>query len=233
MAIVINTSQNVELNMKPAGLGDRILASIIDLLIIAIWTIGLLSTALSISFSSEDHFFLYTIALLPAIFYDLLFEIFNNGQSIGKMALKIRVVNLDGTTPSNISYFIRWVFRLIDFSLTFYALGIIMIIFTKNSQRLGDLLARTTVISLKTNTSQPSHFILDFEDDYRVMYPDLLEKLNDQDIAIINKCLNGSQNHPQNALADKIKEVTGYTYSGNNKDFLKQIIQDYSYLSLQ
>jgi len=37
-----------------------------------------------------------------------------NGQSVGKRAMNIRVINLDGTQPTLGAYLMRWLFRLVD-----------------------------------------------------------------------------------------------------------------------
>ena len=73
-------------------------------------------------------------------------ELFNHGQSLGKMAMKIRVVKKDGTSPSIGDFFMRWLLQIIDMGFSF--IGALVILLTKNSQRLGDLAAGTMVIRL-------------------------------------------------------------------------------------
>ncbi|GAB6012355.1 RDD family protein [Viscerimonas tarda] len=239
MPIQIQTTQNVTLDMRAAGLGPRILATLLDGLFIMIWFIVWLVIILY-SFSNEDIMvWLFLIACLPVVFYDLLFEIFNNGQSPGKKILKIKVVNIDGTTPSVGSYLIRWLFRLVDFTLTNSILAVVLVAATEKSQRLGDILAKTTVISLKPEAGsyQPSIPDLDFHDNYTVVYSDVLEKLTDKDIATIRAVL---ENYRYNSdpdtlryLAKKVKKTTDYSYEGSDRAFLKKIIDDYNYLSVQ
>ncbi|PIO47659.1 MAG: hypothetical protein CMR00_08990 [[Chlorobium] sp. 445] len=48
----------------------------------------------------------FVLIFLPTMFYDLLFETFMNGQSIGKKPMNIKVIKVDGTQPSFLSYFI-------------------------------------------------------------------------------------------------------------------------------
>ena len=90
-------------------------------------------------------FFLIAI-YLPAIFYHFLMELFNHGQSVGKMVMRIRVVKKDGTTPGIGDFFMRWLLQLVD--LGFSGVGALVILISKNSQRLGDLAAGTMVIQL-------------------------------------------------------------------------------------
>ncbi|WP_431199245.1 RDD family protein [Mucilaginibacter sp. P25] len=56
---------------------------------------------------------------LAAVFYDLVAEVFFNGQTIGKYAVKIKVVSINGSRPSFGQFLLRWVFRLVDFGITF------------------------------------------------------------------------------------------------------------------
>ena len=239
MAIEIQTTQNVILNLREAGLGPRILARLLDWLIIFTWVMGCLGIMGTLIYSEEAIIVMVVITILPIIFYDLLFEWLNGGQTVGKKALKIKVVNLDGTTPSFGSYLIRWLFRLVDFTFTGNVLAVVMVAFTDKSQRLGDLLAGTTVVNLKPETN--SHVLnipdFDLQDKYVVTYPNLLDKLSDRDIDTVRSVLNdrryNDDSYTQEHLVNKIKQVTGYTFSGSDKEFLKKIIEDYNYLSMQ
>ena len=239
MAIQIQTTQNVILDMRAAGLGSRILAYIIDCIFIIMWIIAWGVMIDSISLSSDATLLLCVVAFVPLVFYDLLFEILNEGQSLGKKILKIRVVNLDGTTPSVGGYLIRWLFRLVDFSLTYNILAVIMVTATSKSQRLGDMLAKTTVISLnpEKGSEQLSILDLDFHENYVVVYHDILDKLSDKDMQTIRSVMeNYKYNSDPSALrylARKVKDTTGYSYDGNDRAFLKKIIDDYNYLSIQ
>ncbi|MFC0185485.1 RDD family protein [Pseudarcicella hirudinis] len=84
----IQTSQNVTLEFTAASVGDRILAHIIDYLIFFAWflifllTLGVLGKDLFNTTIGPVSITLFMI--LPILFYDLLCEIFMNGQSVGK-----------------------------------------------------------------------------------------------------------------------------------------------------
>lgn len=238
MAIEIQTTQNVILNFRTAGLGPRILARLLDGFFILLWVITCIFITNEIRYY-DSYYVVWVIMLLPILFYDLLFEYFNNGQSMGKRILKIQVVNIDGTTPSFGSYLIRWLFRLVDFTLTTSVLAVLMVAFTEKSQRLGDYLAGTTVISLKDEKENENIILPDITiiEHYEVTYPDILERLNDRDINTIQSILNDyryyNDHYTQKTLADKIKSVTGYNTNLGDRDFLKKISDDYNYLSMQ
>lgn len=247
MAIEVQTTQNVTIDYEPAGVGYRLLAYIIDWIVIAIWILGWIGifyyTGLFDSGAASEYEGLITlliiIVVVPILFYDLILETLNKGQSVGKMLFKIRVVNVDGTPPSFGSFLIRWLFRLVDFSLFQGLVGIIMIVATSKSQRLGDYLAGTTVIDLKLNAKNKQLTLsdLDFHEDYKVSYKDILDLLSDRDIQTIRAIVEDEKMQENiyfhKRLADRVKSITGYTYDGPDRVFLKKIISDYHYLALQ
>lgn len=247
MIIEVQTTQNVTIDYETAGVGQRILAYLLDLIAIVVWVIGwfwILGTVASFGINQAfngDLFgiFFVLIIFFPVIFYDLLFETLNNGQSPGKMIMKIRVVNVDGTAPTSSSFLIRWLFRLVDFSMTEGFLAVIMVAVTKKSQRLGDLLAGTTVIDLKLNNRNRELSItdLDFHEDYKVTYVDVLDRLSDKDIQTISSIIEDQRmrdsDYFNQRLAERIKSITGYTYNGPDRVFLRKVVSDYNYLAVQ
>lgn len=247
MIIEVQTTQNVTIDYETAGLGKRLLAYLIDWIFIIIWILGWLWVLSIISrfalrYLYEGDVFsiiLMSLFIFPILLYDFIFETLNNGQSPGKMILKIRVINVDGTTPSVGSYLIRWLFRLVDFTLTNDFLAVIMVAVTKKSQRLGDMLAGTTVIDLNLNAGNKQLSItdLDFHTDYKVSYADVLDRLSDKDIQTIMSIVDDQRmrdsEYFNKRLADRIKTITGYTFEGPDKVFLKKVVSDYNFLAVQ
>lgn len=245
MAIEVQTTQNVTIDYEPAGIGYRLLAYIADWAVIIVWAIGWVGLFYYLDAfdtlgdgDSPISMGLGILAIVPALFYDLIFETLNNGQSPGKMLFKIRVVNIDGTVPSFGSYLLRWLFRLVDFAITEGILGIIMIVATDKSQRLGDYLAGTTVIDLKVSAKNKELALseLEFHEDYKVTYTDVLSKLSDKDIQTVRSILEDDNMQQSDyftkRLSEKIKLITGYTYDGSDTVFLRKIVSDYNYLAL-
>ena len=155
----INTTQNVKINYTAAGAGERLVAYFIDAcikwgyLIILSWGFG--------AFENMDEWSqigISTVLSLPVIFYTLLQELFLDGQTLGKKAMKIRVVKIDGYQASLADYLIRWFFRIVDIYI--FGMGLFFIAFSKKSQRIGDMAAGTSVISLKDKVLM-SHTILE------------------------------------------------------------------------
>ncbi|NDV77935.1 RDD family protein [Dysgonomonas sp. 511] len=245
MIIEVQTTQNVTIDYETAGLGQRILAYLIDWVVILIWVFGwiwLFSKIVPYSIWDAGDYLpiiIWVMYIVPVLFYDFIFETLNYGQSPGKMVMNIRVINLDGTTPSTGSYLLRWLFRLVDFSLTNAVVGVIMVAVNKKNQRLGDLLAGTTVVDLKLNSRNRRLSItdLDFRNDYKVTYADVLDKLSDKDIQTIMSITEDARmrenEYFNQRLAERVKDITGYTFDGPDRLFLKKIVSDYNYMAIQ
>ncbi|RZL38121.1 MAG: RDD family protein, partial [Pedobacter sp.] len=148
--IKINTSQHVEIDYPVAGLGERVAAYLIDfgmfLIIYFFALIAFAITGLENSFNNSSIVILVIIFGICYVFYDFLCEVAFNGQSLGKKLLKIKVVSLDGGQASIGQYFIRWIFRIVDFTLTANLLGFISVAVSEKKQRIGDVVAGTTLI---------------------------------------------------------------------------------------
>jgi uncharacterized RDD family membrane protein YckC len=230
----ILTSQNVSVQYEVAGVGNRILAFLIDFALFVVWALVILAVLSSIN-DDISKSIVYILMYLPVIFYYLIFEIFFNGQSIGKIALKIRVMKLDGTTPSVSAYLLRWAFILVDFMIGFGCLAVILISFTKNSQRLGDIVAGTTVVKLKKRTSLTELVPVQQNTEYVPVFSEVVA-LNDQDIQLLKKVLykRMSTYDPELTLkmADYIKQKTGIQTKLSDFDLLHTVLKDYEYYAL-
>src|SRR5690606_10341377 len=111
----INTTQNVKIKFNAAGVGERLLAFIIDVAI----KIGYLLIVCSVfeAFQNMDQWsqiVINTVLSLPVVFYTLVLESFLQGQTLGKKALSIKVVKIDGYQASLSDYVVRWFFRIVD-----------------------------------------------------------------------------------------------------------------------
>ncbi len=236
----INTTQNVTINFTAASIGHRILAFGVDLLILLayITTIGLLFyyTGFAENLENMDGWSqraIQSIILLPIMFYSLIFETFFEGQSLGKKLVRIKVVKIEGYQASFGDYLIRWLFRLIDIVISSGVIGFISIIMNKKAQRLGDMAAGTSVITLRNNVNISSTILEEINEDYKPTYP-LVIKLSDNDVRIIKENFIRAKSVNDSVLltklTDKIETVTGIkNQSGNHVDFINTIIKDYNY----
>lgn len=162
----ITTGQYVTLRHEAASVGTRIGGRVIDLLAIGMYELLMSVFFISVfSDSTSEAFtvFVMFILIAPAIFYTLVMEYLFNGQTLGKMFVHTRVVQVDGSTPTLSSYLMRWMFELVDIDLFF--LGLFPILLTRRHRRFGDLAAGTMVV--KTTVAQ---LPLD-ESDFNYAYP--------------------------------------------------------------
>lgn len=229
----INTTQNVKINFTSAGVGERLLAFIIDNAI----KIGYLYLVAYLfgAFDNMDQWSqigLNTILSFPVMFYTLVLESIMDGQTIGKRLLKIRVVKLDGYQASLSDYVVRWFFRIVDIYLL--GLGFFVMVFSKKTQRLGDLAADTSVILLRDKSNISQTILEDLKENYKPFYPTVI-KLSDNDARIIKDTfVNARQNKDYKTLIklrEKIIEVTEISNVQHNRDidFIDTILKDYNY----
>jgi len=230
----ILTSQNVSVKYNVAGVGNRIAATVIDYFFIGIW-VFFISAIVQLNFQVSNPVVL-VILYSPVVFYQLLMEIFFNGQSAGKMMMKIRVMKTDGSSPSVIAYLLRWMFRLVDITFSMGSVAVLTIAFTEKAQRLGDLAAGTTVIRLNAPTKLRELVPLAKNENYQPVFSEIVA-LNDQDISLLKKVLYKRADTPDPELVQKmaahIRKVTGINTGMDDLQFLKTTLADYEFYALQ
>lgn len=232
--ITINTTQNVTIEYEIGSLGDRIIATLIDWLIIAGYCIFILIIIGNVSNHSHvgsTFVVLFMLFLLPALLYPLLCETFMNGQSFGKRARKIRVVRIDGRQASFGNYLMRWLIGLIEISSCDGVIAILAIVINGKGQRLGDLAAGTAVIKIRNKETISSTAFENLTDTYVPVFSQAAN-LTDDDANTIRQVLQlpPLQNAytMQDRLARKLKEHLKIQSTLNNETFLKTILKDFN-----
>ncbi|MDC8003534.1 RDD family protein [Aureisphaera galaxeae] len=231
--IQINTTQNVKINYTAAGAGERLLAYIIDVAIK--WGYLILVGNLFGAFENMDEWSqiaINSILSLPAIFYTLVLELLLGGQTLGKKAMKIRVVKIDGYQATLTDYVVRWFFRIVDVYI--FGIGFFFIAFTKQCQRIGDMATGTSVISLRDRVNI-SHTILEnLKEGFKPTYPTVI-KLSDNDARIIKETFTNARDAKDYPtlikLRNKIMEVAEIKERKHSNDieFIDTILKDYNY----
>ena len=144
--VTIATPEGVSLELVLAGVGSRFMARLLDTLI----QLGIIiALAFAIGATSAPGTFraVARVLIFLVIFaYDVPFELWNGGRTIGKAAAGIRVTATDGDRIGFFSSAIRNIMRIVDFLPAFYAVGVTSMVSTKRDQRLGDLAAGTIVV---------------------------------------------------------------------------------------
>lgn len=238
--IHITTSQNIDVEYELGSLGDRMVASIIDWVVIIAYFILFISI---IGFSNMNRFisgneWVFILLLLPVFMYDLISEMVLNGQSVGKRVMGIKVISLDGGPGSFAQYLIRWVFRLVDFTLTSSLLALVMIAVTEKKQRLGDVIAGTILIKTRPRTQLYHTFYEPVNNnDYQITYPEVIN-LTDGDIQLIKEVIltvNRTGNSMFALQAQQKIEQTLQIMSRQTEPriFLQVILADYNHITSQ
>lgn len=234
----IITGQFVRIRQTPASIGERFLALLIDYILIIAYVLSTAFLFHILPTPSDITLILFmAIVYLPIIFYAFLCETLNHGQSPGKRLLNIRVVKADGSNPGISAYLLRWLLFPIDLPLT-GGLGVLFILLTRNSQRLGDLAAGTMVV--KEKNYRKIHVSLDEFDyltkGYHPVYPQAAD-LSMEQINVITRTLEPGQKERARhiaLLAQKVQSLLSITPKDNNPEkFLTTVLRDYQYYALE
>ncbi len=237
-SISITTSQNIEIEYELASLGDRILGYIIDWLIIFAYII-LVVVVFRITTGMDflgDQVWLLILLGVPVLCYDLLSELFFNGQSAGKKAMGVKVISLTGEQPAFSQYLIRWLFRLVDFTISSHLVGLIMVAATEKKQRLGDMVAGTTLIKTKPRTQlEDTMYVNATPLTYEVVYPEVVN-LKDADLELVKEVIVAVRRSGNTMLAlqaqHKIEQLLGIrSRQPEPLFFLQTILTDYQHIT--
>jgi uncharacterized RDD family membrane protein YckC len=255
-AVPISTPFNIALDFELAPFHKRLFASLLDLLIMAFYSIAVKFFLYRIINSESDTIVAIDVIVIttPLFLYHLIFEVAFHGQSLGKKAMGIRVMSMEGGDPSISQYMLRWFLRvwewpfvfsfvwpdiLVVFQLFFVGfLGIIVVIIvavTAKNQRLGDLAANTVVVSTEIKSSIHDTIFMEVNSKtYEVLFPEVM-KLSDRDINTIKTVLNDlyktRRYETAYRIADRIKNVLKIHSDLEVDLFLERLIADYNFLA--
>jgi uncharacterized RDD family membrane protein YckC len=142
--IAVETPEGIDLHLHPAGVVPRALAWLIDLMLrlVLLWML-----AAGLALLGRTGLGFYLLALFAVLWlYPVLFELLWHGQTPGKRALGLRVLNADGTPVGWVASSSRNLLRTVDMLPLGYALGTLCSMADPRSRRLGDLAAGTLVV---------------------------------------------------------------------------------------
>lgn len=232
----IQTAQNVGIHFEVAGLGDRVVAALVDYLLLAVYLITIY--VVIIAAGAGDSLALLAIAALPYPFYFLVCEVFFDGQSIGKKLSRLKVARLDGDQPTVGNYLLRWLLRPIDIGISSGLIGLTSILITRHGQRLGDLAAGTTVVKLRPRTRLGDTLFSRLEDDHTPTFADV-DRLDPHDVETAKEVLDTltmeRRSHDTFTLGLRMKTALEEKMEVSSElppaEFLRAVIDDYNHLA--
>lgn len=234
----IETAQNVNIVQNVAGVGDRILAFLVDAAIMFIYylIVFFLMIGTIDALGDSATFLIFMAIMLPILVYHLLFEMFWDGRSPGKAALKLRVVKLDGSKPAFSNFLLRWLLRVIDITLASGAVALVTILFNGRGQRLGDIAASTTVISEKTPVAFSQTILTDIPEGYQPKYPQVTV-FSDAEMQSIKKIYTENKYKGNHniilRLSNRVAKVMEVEVDEMPIAFIDKVIKDYNFYTQQ
>lgn len=153
----IETAEGIDIDILPAGIAARTYAFTIDLMLRGV--IVLVCMIIFNMFGDLGTGLTLITFFVVEWFYPVLFEIYK-GATPGKSAFKLQVVTDKGLPVSFSGSLTRNLFRVIDILPFAYVSGAICMILNKQSKRIGDIVAGTTVV-YKNKRTKPIFFNFD------------------------------------------------------------------------
>jgi uncharacterized RDD family membrane protein YckC len=158
----IVTPEAVRLDFEEAGVGSRGAALLLDYCVIgAVLLVLNLGTAYLLDSSGPGLPNWVTISLflvlnIVVLFgYPIALETLWRGRTLGKAALGLRVVTVEGAPVRFRHAAVRAALSLVDFGVTFGAGAVVTALLSRRHQRLGDLVAGTVVLRERTGAARP------------------------------------------------------------------------------
>lgn len=255
--IQIGTAFNIDLEFEIAEFHKRLLAYIIDFVLLIVFLYSMkyiLYNDFLLNFDESIGLDILIISV-PMLLYSLLTELWFNGQTLGKKIMAIRVISLEGGEPAFGQFLLRWITRFFEWPfffgyIAFSTVGVMMYAFVTGmfgiavviiisvsvkNQRLGDMIAGTVVVNTKSALTLADTVFMQINTaDYKVMFPQVM-RLSDRDINTIKGVLTqASKNNNYdmcNRVAIKIKEVLNINTDMHVDQFLEKLLADYNYLA--
>jgi uncharacterized RDD family membrane protein YckC len=140
----IETPEGISLQLRAAGALPRAQAWMVDLLLrMGVFAIAMIPLSL-FGVGGNGLAMLLLFALMWA--YSVVCEVWLGGQTLGKRALGLRVVNADGTPVTWLPSVARNLLRVVDVLPGVYGVGLASTLIDPHARRLGDIVAGTMVI---------------------------------------------------------------------------------------
>jgi len=232
--IEIQTTHNVTIEYKLANVLERFVAWLLDLIFLIAANILLFVLFVGLLKMNEEYAG-YFINIPLFFFYHLVMESLNNGQSLGKMIMKIKVIKLNGDNANLFDYLMRWTFRLVDISMSFGTVALLSMSSSNRNQRIGDFLSDMVVIKISTQDRIGLDNVMKISElkKYKPVYP-AIRSFTDDDMLLIKETIDRYNHYKtpghKKALDEiliKIKTRLDIPIPEEKLDFLNTLIKDY------
>jgi uncharacterized RDD family membrane protein YckC len=140
----IETPEGISLRLRAAGALPRAQAWMVDALLRLLMLFVAMIPLSLFGKGGNGLAMLLMFALLWA--YSVACEVWLGGQTLGKRALGLRVVNADGTPVTWLPSVVRNLLRVVDVLPGVYGVGLVSSLIDPHARRLGDIVAGTMVI---------------------------------------------------------------------------------------
>lgn len=140
----VGTPEGLALSLRCAGVAPRAYAWLIDFGVR--WALILTVAAVLALFGEAGQGVMLLIVFVLYWGYPVVLEVLFDGQTLGKKALGLRVVNANGTPVTWLPSIVRNLLRFVDMMPFFYGFGLLSGFFDRYGRRLGDLAAGTVVV---------------------------------------------------------------------------------------
>ena len=246
LTLPVRTPTNVSVDYQVAPLLERSVAFVIDY--VALQVVGQIFIAtvgaVFIGVLGAEHFvqvFLQLSAIigLPLVYFAFS-EYLSEGRTLGKRALGLRTIRVDGAPPSFETYGLRSVMLLLDFFLAAGAIGLLAAGSSPLRQRIGDRIAQTVVIRARARSLYRLDDILNIKtvDDHDVAYPAAVDLTIEQALLIKELIVRWERNKTDELLelvdstAARVAGRLGLEQAPQRRlEFLRQVLRDYIVLT--
>jgi uncharacterized RDD family membrane protein YckC len=236
----ILTTQNVTIEYPIAAVSDRIFSYLLDSIFLAGILISLNLISYILPTLTVLTYIFVALMFMVLLFYSLFFEYFYNGQSWGKRIIGLRVVKINGSEATASDYIARWAFRFIDIYFSAGTVAMFLINSTQRGQRIGDIVANTTVVKIKPvyNPSLSQIENIRSIENYVPLYNQVVN-MHEDEMLNIKTILQEVKRYPNKAHRKQLENLRIYLcdrlrisdVDSADDAFIQQLINDYIVLT--
>lgn len=244
--LAILSPSNVAINYQLALLPERSLAFVIDLMVTLLIGQLFVSTvgALLVQAVGDDGFLFMFVQfysrLIIFLSYFAIVEYLFEGVTLGKRALKLRTIRIDGAVATFETYATRAVMLFLDFFLGFGPVGLLAAGSNPLRQRIGDRIAQTVVIRSQPSSLYQLEDILAIKtaSDHEVVYPQATS-LDIEQALLLKQLIVRWKQQPSDKLrllihdaGNRLAQSLGIeTVPPRKLEFIRQVLRDYIVLT--